>query len=134
MSEELLDDEPIVQNSSNVKIDKDHASYPFENTNADELGEKVEKFLKGEGYTLEAGTNKSGTYGKGSKTLRILFGAFVKRFTWGIRIEDAGSTTILHFSKDEKGYWGGAIGVSQVKTEYTRITNILKNFHAQHHN
>jgi hypothetical protein len=133
MSDELLDDGVIVQSSNAVKIDKDSATYPFENTNADELATKVEEFLKKEGYALEAGNNKAGTYGKGNKTLRILFGAFVKRFTWGIKVEDAGNTTVLHFSKDEKGYWGGAIGVSQVKTEYTRLTNILKNFHAQHH-
>ncbi|MEZ4922645.1 MAG: hypothetical protein R2780_05675 [Crocinitomicaceae bacterium] len=134
MSDELLDDETLVQNSTGVKIEKDKASYPFENTNVDELAAKVEQFLKGEGYVLETGTNKSGTYGKGNKTLRILFGAFVKRFTWKVEIEDAGTTTILHFIKDEKGYWGGAIGVAQVKNEFTRITNILKNFHAKHHN
>jgi hypothetical protein len=134
MSDELLDDGAAVQASSAVKINDDKASYSFENTNADELAGKVEKFLKGEGYSLEGGSSASGIYGKGNKTLRILLGAFVKRFTWKIEVEDAGSTTVLHFIKDEKGYWGGAIGVSQVKTEYKRITNVLKNFHAAHHN
>ncbi|MDX1630115.1 MAG: hypothetical protein R3345_15505, partial [Fulvivirga sp.] len=95
--------------------------------------EKLQQFLLKQGYKLEGGTPKAGTYGKGSKTLRILFGAFVKRFTWGIKVKDKDDKTYLVFSKDEKGYWGGVIGVSQVKTEFKRLTNILRTYHASHH-
>ncbi|MEX1000811.1 MAG: hypothetical protein WDZ35_01710 [Crocinitomicaceae bacterium] len=133
MSEEILDEGVIAPAKETVNITKDKAIYAFKNTSEDQLAEKLQAFLLKDGYKLEAGTVKNGTYGKGSKTMRILFGAFVKRFTWGVKVQDKEGATYLVFSKDEKGYWGGAIGVSQVKKEYARITSVLKNFHAAHH-
>ena len=133
MSEEILDDGTVTTEQPKVDITKDRAIYIFENTNADQLADKLQQFLLKDGYKLESGTPKKGVYGKGSKTMRILFGAFVKRFTWGVTVADKDGQTVLKFNKDEKGYWGGAIGVSQVKTEYGRITAVLKNFHEKHH-
>ncbi|MCH2234645.1 MAG: hypothetical protein MK078_10360 [Crocinitomicaceae bacterium] len=113
-----------------VSITKDNAMYRFKDTNVEELSGKVEKYLLGKGYKLESGTPENAIYGKGNKTLRILFGAFVKRFTWKVTVVADGNTTVLNFIKDEKGYWGGAIGVSQVKNEFKRITDALTQFHA----
>lgn len=134
MSEELLDDNmETAEAVSSVKIGADKAVFPFQSTNSDELAEKVQKFLSGLGYKLEEGNNKSGIYGKGSKILRILLGAFVKRFTWGVKIEESFGESVLTFTKNEKGYWGGLIGVTQVSSEYKKITSRLEAYHQKHH-
>jgi hypothetical protein len=133
MEDELLDDGAVALGKNEVTIDKEKATYPFANTNVNELATKVQEFLLKQGYKLEEGSNSNGIYGKGSKTLRILLGAFIKRFTWKVTVADTGETTTLTFIKDEKGYWGGAIGVVQVKNEFNKITAVLQNFHTKHH-
>ena len=124
--EEVLD-QNIDQDKS---IGKDNATFRFKNTTVEELGAKVEKYLLGKGYKRESGSANDAIYGKGSKTLRILLGAFVKRFTWKVTVTANGEVTTLNFIKDEKGYWGGVIGVTQVTNEFKRITDALSNFHA----
>jgi len=133
MEDELLDDGKVALNKNTVTIDKEKATYPFSDTNVDELATKVQEFLLKQGYKLEEGSNSNGIYGKGSKTLRILLGAFIKRFTWKVTVVDSGDNTTLTFIKDEKGYWGGAIGVVQVKNEFKKITSVLQSFHQKHH-
>ena len=119
-------------NAHAATIEKDKAVYPFIKTNVNELASKVQEFLPKQGYKLEEGTSANCIYGKGNKTLRILFGAFVKRFTWKITVQETGDTTTLAYVKDEKGYWGGAIGVVQVKNEFKKISEVLRIFHQTH--
>lgn len=133
MSDEILDEGIVSKPAQKVNIGADAAIYEFANTNPEELGTRVQDFLIGQGYKLEQGNATSAVYGKGSKTMRVLFGAFVKRFTWGVKIASDGDVTKLKFSKDEKGYWGGVIGVNQVKNEYKKITSALERFHTKHH-
>lgn len=125
-------DEKVTATNETVKIDKNKATYVFKSTNKDDLGQKVNEYLKKQGYSLEAGTNTNGTYGKGSKVLRVLLGAFVKRFEWQVDISDINESTGLTFTKKAKGYAGGLIGMNQVKNEYNRLTGTLKAFHADH--
>lgn len=129
---EVLDDNQVVAEEGTVKIDKDKAIYVFKSTNKEDLGKKVNEYLTKQGYKLEQGTNISGVYGKGSKVMRILFGAFVKRFEWHVEISEINHSTGLTFTKNAKGYAGGLIGVNQVKKEYNRLTETLKAFHANH--
>jgi hypothetical protein len=110
-------------------ITKNNATFFFSNITEEELGDKLQKYLLKKGYKLEAGTTTNGTYGKGSQVMRVLFGAFAKRFSWLISIKSSEFGTNLVFSKNEKGYMGGVIGVSQVKNEYTRIVNALNHFY-----
>ena len=129
--EELLDDNAILTDKS-VKIEKDKAIYVFKSTIKEGLAVKVNEYLKKQGYKLESGTNLDGVYGKGNKVMRILFGAFVKRFEWHVEISELNGSTGLIFTKTAKGYIGGVIGVQQVKKEYQRITGILEAFHANY--
>lgn len=131
--DEVLDDQMQQTKKSAVKITKEKAIYNFDNATKEELAAKVEKFLLGQGYKLEEGDVFNGKYGKGNKTLRILFGAFVKRFTWAVKVASNSELTQLVLSKNEKGYWGGAIGVHQVNKEYERLTNVIRDFHSRHH-
>lgn len=87
----------------------------------------VHQFFTGEKYKLELGETSNGFYGYGNDTLRILFGAFVKRFRFQTKIETAATgEIILRISKGMSGAMGGAIGYSQMNKETVRITAALK--------
>ena len=131
---EVLDDNQVIAEEGSVKTDKNKAVYVFKSTNKEDLGGKINEYLKGQGYKLEKGTNTEGTYGRGSKIMRVLFGAFVKRFEWQVSIAEINKSTGLTFTKNAKGYAGGLIGMNQVKNEYNRLTGTLKAFHADHNN
>ncbi len=131
---EVIDDVQQQKEENAVRIDKNKAVYIFKSTNKEDLGVKVNEYLNKQGYKLESGSNTEGIYGKGSKILRVLLGAFVKRFEWHVHIAEVNSSTGLTFTKNAKGYAGGLIGVNQVKNEYRRITETLKAFHASHNN
>ena len=53
------------------------------------------------------------------------------RFVFSVKITSIGDVTTFVFSKDGKGYMGGAIGVAQVKKEYSSIMSILENYHTK---
>lgn len=132
MTDELLDDSPESKNDSAPVINDERAEYPFATIGKDDLAVKIKKFLEKDGYKIESGIAVNAVYGKGSKTMRILFGAFVKRFTWGVKVTGDDNQSTLIFTKDEKGYWGGAIGISQVKKEWSRIIASLSAYHTKH--
>jgi hypothetical protein len=130
---EVLDNNTkTAADAGSVKIDSDKAIYVFKNTNKEDLGGKIKEYLSKQGYKVEQGVPTSAVYGKGSKVMRILFGAFVKRFEWKVDIAEINDSTGLTFTKNSKGYMGGVIGVQQVKKEYSRLTGVLKAFHENH--
>ncbi|MGB1104533.1 MAG: hypothetical protein ACPG21_13030 [Crocinitomicaceae bacterium] len=122
-------DQEVIDQSMEPVITKNDATFYFSNITEEELGAKLEKYLLQKGYKIEAGTPTNATYGKGSQILRILFGAFVKRFAWTVKIQSSVHGTTLTFAKMAKGYAGGIIGVNQVNGEFTQIVNSLKKFY-----
>ena len=126
--EEVLDDQLTNEKSKTIRIEKNRATYRFYDVDAEQLGEKVNKYLLSKGYKLEKGTSTQGVYGKGSKVWRVLLGAFVKRFEWNVLIEKDSVSSVLRLGKLAKGYVGGIIGVQQVKNEYNRLTKLLENY------
>jgi hypothetical protein len=132
MSQELLDNDMKNDPSQGgVVIEKNHSIYHFTGMDKEVLADKVQQYLAGKGYKLEEGTKFMGKYGKGSKVGRILFGAFVKRFCWEIRVEQTKDWSRLMLIKDAKGYAGGVIGVNQVNNEYGLLSNSIKDWHAK---
>lgn len=125
---EVLDDQLTDDNAP--VIEKNKATYRFKNIDVNTLAEDINQLMLGKGYKLEVGNSVKGSYGKGSSILRVLFGAFAKRFEWNIEIHSQDDFTVLEFSKQAKGYMGGAIGVSQVNKEYKVITEDLTKLHA----
>lgn len=128
--EEILDNYSLIKSDLKPIITKSQGTFRFAALTVDVLAEKFEAFLVNKGYKLEAGTKIDGRYGKGNKILRLLFGAFVKRFAWQITITNDFGITELTFYKEAKGYAGGIIGVSQVNNEFNSIINSLVRFHA----
>ena len=80
-----------------------------------------------EGYRLEQGNLMNGVWGIGNKTMRILFGAFVKRFSFHIMIGPGLNGEVqLEFSKGMSGFSGGVIGIAKPNTEMNRMQQLLR--------
>ena len=69
-----------------LERNNDIATFMYNDVNIDEFPSRLEKFFKGQDYKLESGTNEKGVYGTGSNIMRILFGAFVKRYTFQFKL------------------------------------------------
>jgi len=81
----------------------------------------VEGYFLCEGYRLEDGNAYDAVYGIGNNLMRILFGAFVKRFKFKVRVAAGGSGSVVTVEKAMSGMMGGAIGYSKMKKELARV-------------
>ena len=88
---------------------------------ADKAAEAVENFFLSEGYRLEDGDRHDGVYGIGNNLLRIIFGAFIKRYRFKVRVSAAGSGSVVSVEKGMSGAMGGAIGYAKMKKELSRV-------------
>ena len=101
----------------------DNFIHAFECDNDNQLATSVAMFMKSKGYQLVEGTVNDGVFEKGNRTMRILFGAFVKYFKFKVKVENAR----VHISTGTSGFSGGVIGIGQVKSETTQIADGLMN-------
>lgn len=93
----------------------------FEGNDIDMLAQDVQTFFISQGYRLESGSTEDGTYGVGSDLLRILFGAFVKRYKFDFAIQPKDKHVWLRISKGMSGAMGGAIGYVKMNKELARV-------------
>ena len=105
---------------------KDTSVYIYQNVPTNVLAKKLEVFFIDKKYKLEEGTIEEGVYGIGNPILRILLGAFVKRYKFKFSITEANGRTTLEFSKGITGPMGGVIGYSQMNNEFQRLTEEIK--------
>ncbi len=95
-------------------------TFVFECESDQELANHVSGTFLKRGYKLK-GNSYEGSYEKGDRTLRLLFGAFVKYFKFKIKIEN----NKLHIHKESSGMSGGLIGMNQVNKEFDAIVQEL---------
>lgn len=100
--------------------DKKTAEYTYEGVSAEQIATATEQIFTKHGYKIEQGNKLEGIYGTGSKVMRILFGAFAKRYVFGISIKEEGPDTKLIFKKAMTGMMGGAIGYAKMNSETER--------------
>ncbi|HEX2899110.1 MAG TPA: hypothetical protein VHS96_05245 [Bacteroidia bacterium] len=94
----------------------------YSGVSTEDLARILDQKLAAAGYSLKEGKPGDGVYERGSRLMRILFGAFVKYFKFGVRIADAGNGTLkVRVDKQTSGMSGGLIGMGQVKTEVKRL-------------
>ena len=86
----------------------------------------AQDFFLAEGYRLESGDVRDGTYGIGNNVLRLLFGAFVKRYKFKVQVVAVGDGSNVLVSKGMSGVMGGAIGYAKMKKELVRIREGLQ--------
>lgn len=105
--------------------------FRYETNAVQTVAEQIQKFFEGRGYKLEKGTIESGSYGIGNATMRILFGAFVKRFLFNFEVikdEMEANTVKFVLTKDSLNkISGGLIGYNQLKKEIQKIVDALTN-------
>lgn len=106
--------------ASLIEEGKKSSDYTYENASAEDVANAVEQLFKKHGYKIEQGNKMEGVYGIGSKVMRVLFGAFAKRYVFGIAIEQVGADTRLTFKKGMTGMMGGAIGYAKMNSETER--------------
>ena len=111
-----------------AEIGEDNATYLFSEIKPEELGTALNNYFVNQGYRLEEGNLQGGYYGIGNAVLRVLFGAFVKRYKFGFSITpDVDNMIRLDLRKAMSGAMGGVPGYLKMKKEYERITEELKN-------
>ena len=106
---------------------KDGTTYTFEGASYEEVVRSLDSKFSLEGYKLESGAPGNGTYGTGSTIMRLLFGAFVKRYTFSVIASEAGEQRVnLALNKGMTGISGGVIGYAKMNKEHKRISEAIK--------
>ncbi len=87
----------------------------------EEVAQAVKELFGEHGYKLEKGDKYDAIYGIGSAAMRVLFGAFVKRYVFGVVVEQDGDNVSLTLNKKiMAGVAGGAIGYAKMNSETER--------------
>lgn len=107
------------------KETKTSTVFLFEGTNTNELSGIINNTFLNQGYKIEEGSPENAIYGIGSKVMRILFGAFVKRYTFNIIVKEDSGLTKVEFAKAMTGISGGAIGMVKLNKEFKRLTELI---------
>lgn len=105
---------------------KQGVEFIFANCDSNHLAAEVQQYFLANNYKLEAGVPIDAIYGRGSDVLRILFGAFAKRFKFNVFVEPNGPHVRLRVEKAMSGAMGGVIGHSAMKRETERIAKELQ--------
>lgn len=116
---------PNLQLVNFQEVDKKHV-FTFANCSAQDAAQRFANLKQGLGYKIEAGDPYRGTYGVGSTVMRILFGAFVKRYTFDFAIYQNGNDVVLEFKKAMTGISGGVIGYAKMNTEFAKISGMIR--------
>lgn len=107
---------------SNEIRKSDSFIHVFECENDNELATAIAMFMKDNGYILIEGNVTNAVFEKGNRSMRLLFGAFVKYYKISVNVQDKRAT----IGSASAGFSGGLIGVNQVKKEVLRISNELE--------
>lgn len=110
---------PRLVDSTDIKAG---AVFRFRPATVEQLERYVDEFFDSEGYRLEKGESGDGVYARGNPLLRLLLGAFHKRFAFRVLVDDAEDGGVdVEIQRGETGFAGGAIGRRQVVEEEKRI-------------
>lgn len=107
---------------------KDGGAICFPSVPPESLSADIAAFFHQQGYKLEAGTPTGGVYGIGSDLMRILFGAFARRYKFNVAVQQSGEHVWLNLSKGMSGAMGGVIGYSAMTKETNRLFEAMKVF------
>jgi hypothetical protein len=99
--------------------------HQYTGIDSNSIANTANELLTQDGYKLIEGQPGNATYEKGSRTMRLLFGAFVKYSKINVSSSSDADVTKLTVDRKTSGMSGGLIGVSQVKKEMERVAGIL---------
>jgi hypothetical protein len=107
---------------------EDGAAYCFPQVDPQVLANDVAEFFGTQQYKFEGGTPTNSQWGQGSDVLRVLFGAFAKRYKFNVAIEPQPPYVWVRISKGMSGAMGGVIGYSKMKKETDRLIAAMQQF------
>ncbi len=106
---------------------KEMLSLRFSGITRETLLPQIDEILLFRKYKRLDGEVGNGTYEKGDRTKRILFGAFVKYFKFKVMVDTLSDGEVgVRVLRATSGFSGGVIGVNQVTQEMIEISNSLK--------
>jgi hypothetical protein len=100
---------------------KDAGRFFFGDVAPSALANDLATFFIARGYKLEMGTPFAGRYGIGSDVMRMLFGAFAKRYVFDFSITGEAGNTQMEISKAISGAMGGVIGYKRMNKELATV-------------
>jgi len=101
-------------------------TFCFQGVEPNLVASRLGDFFRSQGYRLESGSSTYGTYGRGSDLLRILFGAFARRYKFKFDIRSQEPNVWLTVNKGMSGAMGGLIGYASMNREVKRILQGLR--------
>ena len=101
--------------------------FTLEGNKVDAAKEQVNQIFENSGYKLIKEQGSTYVYEKGSRIMRLLFGAFVTYHKQSVTIENQGDVTKVMLNKSSSGFSGGLIGVAAVKKEFNRLKQEIEN-------
>lgn len=111
---------------SEVHSNKEMIQYRYEGISKDAAVKELEKIFMNSMYKSSIGTGGHTNFEKGDRTMRILFGAFVKYYKFAIISEETDNNVDLKVVSVSSGLSGGLIGKNQVTDEMIRISQLMK--------
>ena len=99
--------------------------HQYSGVDPNQLANTANQVLTKDGYKLVEGQPGNATYEKGSRTMRLLFGAFVKYSKIHVASTTGEGVSKLTVDRKTSGMSGGLIGVNQVKKEMERVAGLL---------
>ena len=104
----------------------DRFVYNITGCTKDELDNKLNLFFTSQGYRLKSSEGEVRTYETGNRTMRVLFGAFVKYHKQSVTIKSQGDLFSVMVLRDSTGMSGGLIGMNAVKKEFARLADAFR--------
>lgn len=97
--------------------------YVYSGVSQSELENIIDSSMQSIGYKHLG----NGVYEKGSRTMRLLFGAFCKYFKFQVSLDASDPQNILvGVKKASSGMSGGLIGVNQIKNEMIYLSQAFQ--------
>lgn len=109
----------------NIVKEKNYAEFYYKEVDIKKIENQIMNLFLSKEYKLEEGNYDNGIYGKGNQLLRILFGAFAKRYVFEVNITQDSDITLLKIEKGISGAMGGFIGYRAMNKEFKKIIELI---------
>jgi hypothetical protein len=115
-----------VESDVSVEEIDDGRRIHFFKMQVDRVAQLMADRFKANDYKLESGEVIDGTYGTGSDLMRILFGAFAKRYKFNVKVFKGDNETMVDVTKDTVSkVSGGLLGNKRYNDEFEKLVKIL---------
>jgi hypothetical protein len=111
--------------SKNESYTNQSFTHQYTGVDSNQLADSANQVLTKDGYKMIEGQLGNATYEKGNRTMRLLFGAFVKYSKIHVAASAGGDVSKLTVDRKTSGMSGGLIGMNQVKKELDRVAGLL---------